>query len=77
MKLSVIIPTRNRAELLVHAFESLFSQTLPQNDFELIVADNGSTDSTRRCAATTKTDLAISNIFMMLHPGCMSGGTGD
>ncbi len=44
--LSVIIPTRNRAALLYNALESITGQTYPANCFEVIVVDNGSTDST-------------------------------
>ncbi len=42
---SVIIPTFNRAHLLERAIDSVLRQTF--TDFELIVADDGSTDSTR------------------------------
>ena len=41
---SVIIPTYNRAEKVVQAVESVFSQTFAE--FELIVVDDGSTDDT-------------------------------
>jgi len=44
--LTVIIPTRNRAALLYNTLESLTSQTYPADSFEVIVVDNGSTDST-------------------------------
>lgn len=44
--LSVIIPTRNRATLLYNTLESLTSQTYPATSFEVIIVDNGSTDST-------------------------------
>lgn len=44
--LSVIIPTRNRASLLYNTLDSLISQTYPAIRFEVIVVDNGSTDST-------------------------------
>lgn len=43
---SVVIPTRNRADLLVKLLYSFVTQTLPQDAFEIIVADNGSTDDT-------------------------------
>jgi len=45
--LSVIIPTRNRANLLNKALTSLVNQTYPQQNFEVIVIDNGSTDNTK------------------------------
>jgi glycosyltransferase involved in cell wall biosynthesis len=47
MKLSVIIPTRNRFELLNNALKSLTLQTFPKDEFEVIVIDNGSTDKTK------------------------------
>jgi glucosyl-dolichyl phosphate glucuronosyltransferase len=47
MHLTVIIPTRNRATLLGKALESMLLQSLPGHDFEVIVADNGSTDLTK------------------------------
>ncbi len=45
MKISIIIPTYNRSELLVRAVESVLNQTF--EDFELIIVDDGSTDNTR------------------------------
>ena len=46
MKASVIIPTRNRADVLARCLESLTCQTLPAEAFEVLVIDNGSTDHT-------------------------------
>jgi len=48
MKLSIIIPTRNRAHFLRVTLESILIQTLPQNKFEVIVVDNGSEDETKK-----------------------------
>ncbi len=47
-EVSVIIPTRNRAPLLARALDSVFSQEGlgEQFDLEVIVVDDGSTDST-------------------------------
>jgi glycosyltransferase involved in cell wall biosynthesis len=47
MLIAVIIPTRNRADLLAAALRSLKAQTLGPDRFEVVVADNASTDGTR------------------------------
>ncbi len=46
MTFSVIIPTYNRKELLKQCLSSLFAQTFPKNEYEVIVVDDGSTDGT-------------------------------
>lgn len=45
---SVIIPTYNRAHLLIEAMDSVFAQTY--RPIELIVVDDGSTDNTKEMA---------------------------
>jgi glycosyltransferase involved in cell wall biosynthesis len=45
-KISVIIPTYNRKKSLEMVLDSLEKQTLPQDQFEVIVVDDGSTDDT-------------------------------
>jgi len=44
---SVILPTLNRRESLRRVLESLFYQTYPEDKFEIIVIDGGSTDGTQ------------------------------
>src|SRR5688572_12313735 len=46
MLFSVVIPTFNRAHLLADTLESVFNQTF--TDYEVIVVDDGSTDSTQQ-----------------------------
>jgi len=45
-QISVIIPTYNRASLLKECLLSLNRQTYPVNAFDVIIVDDGSTDST-------------------------------
>jgi len=47
-KISVIICTRNRAELLDKAIKGVYLQKLPNKDYELIIVDNNSIDSTKQ-----------------------------
>ena len=44
---SIVIATRNRERLLLETLRSLAAQQWPNDRFEIIVADNGSTDGTR------------------------------
>jgi glycosyltransferase involved in cell wall biosynthesis len=47
MKLSVLIPTYNRLEILQKTLKTLEAQTLPHRDFEVVIINDGSTDDTR------------------------------
>jgi glycosyltransferase involved in cell wall biosynthesis len=44
---SVVIATRNRRALLAQTLEALARQTWASDRFEIVIADNGSTDDTR------------------------------
>jgi glycosyltransferase involved in cell wall biosynthesis len=46
-KVSVVIPTKNRSELLAVAVERIESQTVSREQYEVIVIDNDSSDETR------------------------------
>jgi len=61
-KVSVIIPTYNRANLLARAIKSVLNQTF--QDFELIIVDDGSTDNTKEVVEEfQKKDSRIKYIF--------------
>ena len=52
IKVSVIIPTWNRADMVVRAIKSALKQTLPV--FEVLVCDDGSTDNTYQAVKLIK-----------------------
>lgn len=56
MKLSVIIPTHNRADTLKTCLDKLMAQK--GVDFEVIVVDDGSTDNTERVVVMTNDQLS-------------------
>ena len=51
-RVSVIIPTHNRAELLKETIKSVLDQTY--QNFELLIIDNGSTDNTKEVVESFK-----------------------
>jgi glycosyltransferase involved in cell wall biosynthesis len=50
-RISAVIPTRDRAELLDASLRSLGAQTLAPDDFEVVVVDDGSVDRTAAVCA--------------------------
>jgi len=65
---SVVIPVRNGADLLPRQLACLEAQDY-ENDWELIVVDNGSTDSTAQVAAMWSDRLTLSVISAFDKPG--------
>ena len=49
MKLSIIIPAYNAAAYIEECIRSCEKQDIPHNEYEIIVVDDGSTDTTREC----------------------------
>ena len=47
IKISVIVPTYNRQDLLKDQISALMSQSMPQQHYEVIVVNDGSEDGTR------------------------------
>ncbi len=54
-KISVVIPTYNRASMLGITLDSLLGQTYPPDQYEIIVCNNNSTDDTESLLATYAT----------------------
>lgn len=47
MKVSVVIPTHNRFDLLRATLESVFNQTMNKDDYEIIIVDDGSVENVK------------------------------
>jgi glycosyltransferase involved in cell wall biosynthesis len=69
--LSVVIATRNRQALLARTLKALSSQDWPAEAFEVIVADNGSTDATANVVAEAARKLGAPLIryLVVREPG--------
>ena len=64
MFITVAICTRNRAELLCRAMDTIVALTIPAGvEWELIVIDNGSTDNTAEVLAGYKDRLPIRRVY--------------
>jgi glycosyltransferase involved in cell wall biosynthesis len=71
--ISVIIPTRNRANLLPAALQSIIEQNLSVDQFEVLVVDNGSTDHTAEVTAQFAGRLPNLEYFYESQPGLHAG----
>lgn len=65
MKVSIIIPTFNRSQSLLRTLRSFAMQENLNNQFEIIVSDNNSTDNTKRIVLDFK--ARIKNIKIKYH----------
>jgi glycosyltransferase involved in cell wall biosynthesis len=59
--ISIIIPTYNRADFIIHTLESIRNQTF--KDFECLVVDNDSTDKTQQIV----NDLSLKDTRFQYH----------
>lgn len=48
VRVSAVVCTYNRLDCLRKAIQSLVAQTLPKDQYEIIIVDNGSTDNTKQ-----------------------------
>jgi succinoglycan biosynthesis protein ExoA len=65
--LSVIVPVRNEEAFIAETLQQLFRQLYPPDRFEVLVADGGSTDSTRTIVAALATGHP--NLRLLDNPG--------
>lgn len=61
--LSVIIPTYNRSQLLAYTLDSLLIQNVHKDVFEVIVADDGSSDNTKEVVEKYRERLNIKYVY--------------
>lgn len=54
MKLSVVIPTHNNAKILPECLRRILGQTVPKEDYEVLLINDASTDETVRVAGEIK-----------------------
>lgn len=62
-RISVIIPTYNRSLLLAYTLNSLLLQQTPKSNFEVIVADDGSSDDTGEIVKTYEAQLNLKYVY--------------
>jgi glucosyl-dolichyl phosphate glucuronosyltransferase len=67
MRISVIVPTFNRSNMLRDCIESLLNQTLDPSLYEVIVVDNNSKDATKE-TVNEYTGLERYNVRYVLEP---------
>jgi len=61
--LSIVIPTYNRASLLEYTLISIKNQTIDSSEYEVIIADDGSTDNTLEILEAHRHQLHIIYCF--------------
>ena len=75
LSVSIIMPTYNRAESLALTLGSLTTQKFPITDYEILVVDNASTDSTKLVTESLIRDNPHHQILYFYEPvpGLLSG----
>jgi glucosyl-dolichyl phosphate glucuronosyltransferase len=74
--ISVVICTRNRADLLRKALASVVRQDFPRSLYEVVVVDNGSTDNTREVVSEFEVDDRVVYIREERTGLCVARNTG-
>ncbi|MCR4784624.1 MAG: glycosyltransferase [bacterium] len=64
IKISVVVPTFNRADKLKEVLPTLLNQTMPSDEYEILLCDSGSTDGT----AELVDGLGAPNLHLLTGP---------
>jgi len=72
--ISIIIPTFNRANFLRYTLDSILNQNFPADHYEVLIVDNGSTDSTKEVSLRIIQENPDRNVryFFEPTPGLLS-----
>ncbi len=73
MKLSFVIPTLNSGRTLGACLEAIAAQTVPRQDYEIVIADAGSTDDTLDIARAAGVDVVCANPLRTGEAGKAAG----
>lgn len=68
MKLSVIVPSRDRYSNLTQVISALENQTLDRSEYEIIISDDNSTDQTQSVINTFKGNGVFKYVFNNFKP---------
>lgn len=69
MDISIVIPAYNRKDRLRQCLDSLFKQDYPQEDFEIIIVDDGSDDGTGEMVKEIAKEKPNLRYFLQSHKG--------
>lgn len=77
-RISVVVPTYRRPQLLLRCLDALLAQTLPGGDYEIIVVDDGRSDDTRAACTdrALRSAAAGGPALRYLQPGGTRGPAG-
>lgn len=73
IRLSIVIPTKNREKMLTMLLDSIISQNVNQETYEVLVIDNGSTDSTKEVSLKYQKNIKNLRYFYDARPGLHVG----
>ena len=73
MKLSIVIPVLNSEKTLGACLNAITAQTLPREDYEIVIADAGSIDRTLEIARAAGVDVICENPLKTGEAGKTAG----